>query len=336
MPDVYNSKVITRRVQAVMYLKIQLLFPRAEIFLLNFLCQVVGIIRRRVNKMNGKTHISDVKNETTYNIPLILDENVISSGITLISLWHTMADQRYRVYWPRDKKKPLIANSWVAVYTLQGCGKIYLKNNTEITLNGNCVIFLKPIDIKEYHCEGLLWEQYWMEFIPTSVMEIPLLQQAIIYNGSVFNQELNEVAELIASGDSVRNNLAVAFLTKMIYQWICLIADNGIKDRQLLKIEKLITALHASPQKCWTVTEMAQWMQCSEPYLRRLFLRYTGKTPKEYYLDARLELAQSLLKQEGVSVSQVADMLNFFDSFHFSKAFKQKFGYAPSLVQRGK
>lgn len=31
-------------------------------------------------------------------------------------------------------------------------------------------------------------------------------------------------------------------------------------------------------------------------------------------------------------MSQVAGMLNFFDSFHFSKAFKRKFGYAPSAV----
>lgn len=49
-------------------------------------------------------------------------------------------------------------------------------------------------------------------------------------------------------------------------------------------------------------------------------------------MDARLELALSLLKQEGNTVSQVADTLNFFDSFHFSKAFKHKFGYAPSAV----
>ncbi|MGQ7114045.1 helix-turn-helix transcriptional regulator, partial [Escherichia sp. TWPC-MK] len=63
---------------------------------------------------------------------------------------------------------------------------------------------------------------------------------------------------------------------------------------------------------------------CSEAWLRRLFLRYTGKTPKEYYLDARLDLALSLLKQQGNSVGEVADTLNFFDSFHFSKAFKHK------------
>ncbi|MDU7960296.1 MAG: helix-turn-helix transcriptional regulator, partial [Escherichia coli] len=80
------------------------------------------------------------------------------------------------------------------------------------------------------------------------------------------------------------------------------------------------------------LADMAATIPCSEAWLRRLFLRYTGKTPKEYYLDARLDLALSLLKQQGNSVGEVADTLNFFDSFHFSKAFKHKFGYAPSAV----
>ena len=53
--------------------------------------------------MNGKLQSSDVKNETPYNIPLLINENVISSGISLISLWHTYADEHYRVIWPHAK-----------------------------------------------------------------------------------------------------------------------------------------------------------------------------------------------------------------------------------------
>ncbi len=315
--------------QAVRFLNYKHRLPEAFTFCY---VQVVGIILRRENKMNGNLLSSHVKNETTYNIPLLINENVISSGISLISLWHTYADENYRVIWPRDKKKPLIANSWVAVYTVQGCGKILLKDGEQITLNGNCIIFLRPTDIQSYHCEGLLWEQYWMEFTPTSIMDIPIRQQSVIYNGDVYNQELAEVSQLITRPEPIKNNLAVAFLTKIIYQWICLIDSNGKKDPQRIQVEKLIAALHASLQRRWSVADMAATIPCSEAWLRRLFLRYTGKTPKEYYLDARLELALSLLKQEGNSVGQVADMLNFFDSFHFSKAFKHKFGYAPSAV----
>ena len=282
--------------------------------------------------MNGNLQNAHVKNETTYNIPLLINESVISSGISLISLWHTYANEDYQVMWPRDKKKPLIANSWVAVYTVQGCGKILLLDGEEITLTGNCIIFLKPTDIRAYRCEGLVWEQYWMEFTPTSAMDIPLRQQSVIYHGDIYNQELTEVSALITSAETMKHNLAVAFLTKIIYQWICLIYADGKKDPQRAQIEKLIAALHASLQRRWSVADMAATIPCSEAWLRRLFLRYTGKTPKEYFLNARLELALSLLKQDGNTVGKVADTLNFFDSFHFSKAFKHKFGYAPSTV----
>ncbi len=284
--------------------------------------------------MNGKTRVLDVKNETTYNIPLVLEESVISSGLALISLWHTRADNQYHVIWPRDKKKPLIANSWVAIYTVQGVGNITLQDDAVITLNGNCIIFLKPTDIKSYHCVGLIWEQYWMEFVPTGFMEIPLSQPTIIYNGDTFNRELEHVEALIRSPIPMENNLAVASLTHMIYQWVCLITRHGTREPRLIQLEKLLSTLHADLQRRWTVKEMAGALQCSEQYLRRLFLRYTGKSPKEYYLDARLELALSLLRQESHSVSQVADMLNFFDTFHFSKAFKQKFGFSPSQARR--
>lgn len=104
--------------------------------------------------------------------------------------------------------------------------------------------------------------------------------------------------------------------------------QTGTKDKQLIQIEKLLSLIHTDIQKRWTVSEMALWMKCSEQYLRRLFVKYTGKSPKEYYL-----LALSLLRQGSYSVNQVADMLNFFDSFHFSKAFKHKFGFAPSSVK---
>lgn len=282
--------------------------------------------------MNGKSDVWHVKNELTYNIPLVLSENVISSGISLISLWHTLADASYHVIWPQDKKKPLIENSWVVVYTLQGCGKITLQDNTSITLNGNCVIFLKPMEIKSYHCEGLLWEQYWMEFIPTGAMDIPISQQAVIYNGETFNQELLEITRLINSSEPLNKNLAVAFITKLLYQWVCLIVSTGVKGSQLIQIEKLLSQIHTDIQKRWTVAEMAEWLQCSQQHLRRLFLKYTGKTPKEYYLDARLELALSLFRQGDYSIGHVAELLNFFDSFHLSKAFKKKFGYPPSAI----
>ncbi len=46
--------------------------------------------------MNGKLQSSDVKNETPYNIPLLINENVILQRNFSDPLWHTYADEHYR------------------------------------------------------------------------------------------------------------------------------------------------------------------------------------------------------------------------------------------------
>ncbi len=54
------------------------------------------------------------------------------------------------------------------------------------------------------------------------------------------------------------------------------------------QIEKLIATLHASLQQRWSVADMAATIPCSEAWLRRLFLRYTGKTPKKTFTSMRV------------------------------------------------
>ena len=73
-----------------------------------------------------------------------------------------------------------------------------------------------------------------------------------------------------------------------------------------------------SLQQRWSVADMAATIPCSEAWLRRLFYAIPAKTPKEYYLDARLDLAPSLLKQQGNSVGEVADTTSSTLSFQQS------------------
>lgn len=114
---------------------------------------------------------------------------------------------------------------------------------------------------------------------PTSMMDIPVGQQSVIYNGEIYNQELTEVAELITSPEAIKNNLAVAFLTKIIYQWICLMYADGKRSTTAANW-KLIATLHASLQQRWSVADMAATIPCSEARLRRLFYAIPARRRK--------------------------------------------------------
>ncbi len=72
-------------------------------------------------------------------------------------------------------------------------------------------------------------------------------------------------------------------------------------------------------------------------YIRRCFIKETGKTPHEYLTDLRLNQAKALILQENfISVSDVAEKCGFKDNFYFSTAFKKRYGKAPLAYRKDK
>lgn len=106
--------------------------------------------------------------------------------------------------------------------------------------------------------------------------------------------------------------------------------DPEPRGANLKRVERVLVELHQGMNRAWSVAEMAAIAQCSEQQLRKLFRAYTGQSPKAYLVNAKLDIARVLLTHKGMNVAEVADKLGFYDSFHFSKAFKRRFGVAPS------
>ncbi len=78
------------------------------------------------------------------------------------------------------------------------------------------------------------------------------------------------------------------------------------------------------------ISEIAKQCGVSEAYFRRLFMDYSGMSPMDFKQHYRIEKAkQLLLSDEGLTVSEIADELNFSDIYHFSKTFKKYSGMSP-------
>ena len=79
-----------------------------------------------------------------------------------------------------------------------------------------------------------------------------------------------------------------------------------------------------------TVSKLAKACEISEVYLRRLFLRVYGVSPKQYLTNLRISYAKDLLKGEHLSVTEVASACGYIEASHFSREFKRICGYPPS------
>lgn len=77
-------------------------------------------------------------------------------------------------------------------------------------------------------------------------------------------------------------------------------------------------------------TQLANRLNISEVYLRKLFLESYGTTPKQHILRIRLEKSKQLLTDTLLSVTEISEQCGFSSVYHFSRAFKQKTGIAPT------
>lgn len=80
------------------------------------------------------------------------------------------------------------------------------------------------------------------------------------------------------------------------------------------------------------IAEVARHANLSAYYFLRSFKKAFGISPYQYLIHKRLTHARELLLQHE-AIQDVADRCGFPDSFSFSKAFKRKFGQAPSAFR---
>ena len=90
-----------------------------------------------------------------------------------------------------------------------------------------------------------------------------------------------------------------------------------IYDKGLLKIENLAAHFHKSPD-----------------HLTKYFKTQTGTTIKEYVLKYKLDLVQTRLKFSDLTISEIAQELNFTDESHLNKVFKKEFGKTAKQFRR--
>jgi AraC-like DNA-binding protein len=83
--------------------------------------------------------------------------------------------------------------------------------------------------------------------------------------------------------------------------------------------------IHENP----TPADLAQLLQLCPDYFTRIFRSTYGLAPKSWLARQRIREAIRLLEQTPLNVAQIADKLNYADSVHFCRKFKEVTGLSP-------
>jgi AraC family transcriptional regulator of adaptative response / DNA-3-methyladenine glycosylase II len=99
-------------------------------------------------------------------------------------------------------------------------------------------------------------------------------------------------------------------------------------------VRRAIRVLHSQDLTELNEDEFSELFGMSARHLRRLFIEEIGKTPKQLFVEKRLNLARKLIHETGLPISEIAFASGFRSIRRFNDAFKERFKSSPTRIRR--
>jgi AraC-like DNA-binding protein len=123
-------------------------------------------------------------------------------------------------------------------------------------------------------------------------------------------------------------------LLKMLKVFFKNYYDVSLDSASYHSIDNSIHLLNEAVNNGDNISDIAKKLNFSVEYFIRNFKKHTGITPKQYINNLRIERSIIYLTNSSMSITEIADLLNFSDSNHFSKMFKQKYNMSPTEYRK--
>lgn len=100
------------------------------------------------------------------------------------------------------------------------------------------------------------------------------------------------------------------------------------------RVQKVISHMQGHPPvQQLTVPILSRSVNLSPGRLRQLFKKETGRSPKQYLKEIRMQTAERLLRSTFLSIKEIAFQSGANDVSHFVRDFKGKYGKTPSTFR---
>jgi len=107
----------------------------------------------------------------------------------------------------------------------------------------------------------------------------------------------------------------------------------GLHDPQ---IGRVISLLHALPDRAWTVDELAKAAAISRAALAKRFVDLVGQSPIQYLAAWRMHLARHLLRESTLGIGEIAGRVGYESEAAFNRAFHRLVGSPPATWRQAK
>ena len=224
------------------------------------------------------------------------------------------------------------------LYITKGGGTFASAHRPDQPLEKGSLVCLFPDEWHTYRPNDKTgWNEYYIGFngtaAPTYLDEAALTPENPILKVG-FNAELVRLFQEAIEVGKADKNAAQERLSGIIVHILglsCYLSHNSLfeDDNISQKIERAKIIMIENLYKEVDVEELADKLNLSYSWFRKLFKEHTGYAPAKYYQELKIKKAEDLLVHTSFSVKEIAYMLNYKSAEHFFSIFKKKAGYTP-------
>lgn len=168
-----------------------------------------------------------------------------------------------------------------------------------------------------------------VELIPQVSTDDPVIQQLALALRT-------EIQTGCMSGRLYGESLGTALAARLVQNYavskpLFEFRASGLSQSQL---ERVIDYMKANLTQDLSILDLATLISMSESYFSRSFKQSVGIAPYQYLMQQRVERAKQLLKQQAISISDIALDCGFANQTHLTKVFRQMAGVTPKAYQK--
>lgn len=141
---------------------------------------------------------------------------------------------------------------------------------------------------------------------------------------------LLERAESEYTSDSPGRNTMVLACVRQLAVILSRLYDCPAKPREISGMADAAAFMETHFAEAVPISEVIERSHYSQRHFIRLFSLAYGMTPQRYLLDVRIRHATSMLRDSGLSVTEIAMRCGFGDPNYFSRIFRKYVGSSPS------
>ncbi len=161
-----------------------------------------------------------------------------------------------------------------------------------------------------------------------------LMLPSLIHAGAFpeVKMRFEEIVSLFWREAAYRNERLSTLFDLLLFDLVD--TSRGLETGYSALCDAVVRLINENPHMNYRLDEIQEKVNADAHVVNAAMKQRFGMTFSKYQHNVKLEMAAQFLKTEPEArLKEIAEMFGFCDEFHFSKAFKMKYGLSPSMYR---